>query len=120
VLTAATIYGIGLCPGVFPKHWHWVFLGLVFVVAVAAGVVMTLAWTLLYEVMPEGDRGASAGLASATKGAGLLIGPALAGGSIDLCRGLLPATDGYAVMWPVLAVPVLATLPLVLLLRRRR
>jgi MFS family permease len=117
VLVAASVYGALLWVGVFPSRWQWYYLGLVFVVAVAAGAVMTLAWSLLYEVMPEDERGSSAGLADATKGVGLLLGPALTGLAIDLAHGRLSATDGYAIMWPVLAVPILASLPVVRSLR---
>jgi Na+/melibiose symporter-like transporter len=117
VLVAASVYGALLWVGVFPSRWQWYYLGLVFVVAVAAGAVMTLAWSLLYEVMPEDERGSSAGLADATKGVGLLLGPALTGLAIDLAHGWLSATDGYAIMWPVLAVPILASLPVVRSLR---
>jgi Na+/melibiose symporter-like transporter len=117
VLVAAAVYGGLLWVGVFPSRWHWYYLALVFVVALAAGAVMTLAWSLLYEVMPEDERGSSAGLGDATKGAGLLLGPALTGLAIDLAHDWLKATDGYAIMWPVLAVPILVTLPVVRSLR---
>ncbi len=36
---------------------------------------MTLAWGLLFKVMPPDDRGAVSGLAIMTKGVGLLGGP---------------------------------------------
>jgi len=117
VLVACVVYGAGLAGGVFPGTWRWVYLVLVFVVAVAAGTVMTLAWSLLYKVMPEADRGSSAGLASMTKGIGLLVGPAVTGLAIDLARGVFEATDGYAVMWPVLAAPILVSIPFVARLR---
>jgi MFS family permease len=118
IAAASLVYGCGLFVGLFPSHWHWLFLGFVFVVAIAAGAVMTLAWSLLYKVMPNRDRGATAGLASMTKGLGLMIGPAAVGVAIDLCKGILSSTRGYAIMWPLLAVPILAALPLVLALSR--
>lgn len=117
IFVACVVYGGLLWVGVFPSHWHWYYLALVFVVAVAAGAVMTLAWSLLYEVMPEGERGSSAGLGDATKGAGLLLGPALTGLAIDLAQHWLSTTNGYAIMWPVLALPILVTLPVVRSLR---
>jgi len=33
--------------------------------------------------------------------------------------GSLPATDGYAAMWPVVGIPVLLTLPLLRALERK-
>ena len=54
---------------------------------------MTLAWGLLFKLMPPADRGAIAGLATTTKGIGLLIGPLLAGAAIDLLSGSLEDTQ---------------------------
>jgi MFS family permease len=63
--------------------------------------------------MPAQHRGAIAGLATTTKGLGLLIGPLVAGIMIDVTKPYLSSTDGYAALWPVCAVPVLAAIPLV-------
>ena len=40
---------------------------------------MTLAWGLLFKLMPRQHRGTISGLATTTKGIGLLIGPLIAG-----------------------------------------
>ena len=72
---------------------------------VFAGAVMTLAWGLLFKLMPPDDRGAISGLATTTKGIGLIFGTLLAGILIDVLRPYLPATDGYQVLWPILAYP---------------
>jgi hypothetical protein len=37
----------------------------------------------------------------------------LAGIVIDIARPHLPATDGYQVLWPILAAPILLAIPLV-------
>ena len=74
---------------------------------------MTLAWGLLFKLMPAADRGAIAGLATTTKGIGLITGPLLAGIAIDLLSPYLEDTHGYQVLWPILAVPVLLAIPLV-------
>ena len=117
MIAAAVVYGIGLLAGGLPTRWHWYYLALVFVVAVAAGAVMTLAWGLLYKLMPDEDEGSVAGLATVTKGIGIVFGPFLAGGAIDLFSGVLSSTDGYAAMWPTLAVPIFASIPLLVRLR---
>jgi MFS family permease len=114
IAAASVVYGLGLVAGVLPSSWHWAYLAPVFVVAIAAGAVMTLAWALLYKLMPAEDRGAASGLGTTTKGLGLLLGPTLTGAAIDLCKPVLSSTAGYAAMWPTLAVPVLVVLPLVL------
>ncbi len=116
ILGASVLYGLGLLVGAFPTAWEWWYLLLVAPVAVAAGTVMTLAWGLLFRIMPETDRGAVTGLATTTRGLGLLIGPLSVGAATDIFRPFLDATDGYAAVWPAVAVPVLAAIPLVTLL----
>jgi MFS family permease len=118
ILVTSVVYGAGLFVGGLPTTWHTWYLGIVFVVSLAGGTVMTLAWGLLFKLMPAADRGAISGLATTTKGVGLVIGPLLAGALIELLRGGLAETHGYQALWPVLAVPILAVLPFVALLVR--
>ena len=82
-------------------------------VAIAGGTVMTLAWGLLFKLMPAGERGAISGLATTTKGIGLVIGPLVAGAVIDILGPYLEDTDGYQALWPVLGIPILLAIPLV-------
>ena len=118
IWTASIVYGAGLLAGGFVRVWHYWYLGVVFVVAITAGAVMTLAWGLLFKLMPAGDRGAISGLATTTKGFGLLIGTPLAGVAVDLLAPHLRTTHGYQALWPLLGVPILAVIPLVMSLER--
>ncbi|HWQ02773.1 MAG TPA: MFS transporter [Gaiellaceae bacterium] len=113
ILGASIVYGAGLLVAGLAQEWHNWYYGLILPVAVAGGTVMTLSWALLFKLMPAQHRGAIAGLATTTKGLGLLIGPLVAGIMIDVTKPYLSSTDGYAVLWPVCAVPVLAAIPLV-------
>jgi MFS family permease len=113
ILGASFVYGLGLLGAGFATTWHWWFYGIIFPVAAAGGTVMTLAWALLFKVIPSTDRGTITGLATTTKGIGLIIGPLAAGGAIDILRPYLSATDGYAAVWPAMAVPILAAIPFV-------
>ncbi len=114
VITAASVvYGAGLLAGGLGSEWHAWYLGLIFVVAIAGGTVMTLAWGLLFKLMPPDERGAISGLATTTKGLGLVIGPLVAGAVIDILGNRLDATDGYQALWPVLGVPIILAIPLV-------
>jgi len=117
IFLASTLYGGGLLAGGIPSHWHNWFYALIVPVAIAAGMVMTLAWGLLFKLMPDDERGAISGLATMTKGVALLVGPLAAGGAIDAFSGVLKATDGYQVLWPVCALPILAAMPLTWRLR---
>jgi MFS family permease len=105
IFYASFVYGGGYLVGGLATTWHYWFLALIFPVAVAGGTVMTLAWGLLFKLMPEEHRGAASGLATTTKGVGLILGPVVAGAVIDL--------TSYRALWPVCAVPVLAAIPLV-------
>jgi MFS family permease len=113
ILGASVVYGLGLLSAGFATTWHWWYYGLIFPVAMAGGTVMTLAWGLLFKVIPATDRGAITGLATTTKGIGLIVGPLMAGAAIDISARYLSSTDGYAALWPAVALPVLAVIPLV-------
>jgi hypothetical protein len=39
-----------------------------------------------------------------------VLGPAVVGAAIQAFRADLPSTHGYAAMWPVIGIPVLASL----------
>jgi maltose/moltooligosaccharide transporter len=116
ILGASWVYGLGLLTAGFAQSWHWWYYALIAPVAVAGGTVMTLAWGLLFKLMPEGDTGTVTGLATTTKGIGLVLGPLAAGAAIDIFRPVLESTNGYAALWPAMAVPILAVIPLVALL----
>ena len=113
IVGASLVYGFGLLGGGLATDWHAWYLPIIFLVSIAGGAVMTLAWGLLFKLMPAGDRGAVAGLATTTKGIGLIIGPLLAGACIDLLREPLAETGGYQALWPILGVPILLVVPLV-------
>ena len=113
IIVASVVYGTGLVAGGLGREWHAWYLVLIFLVAIAGGTVMTLAWGLLFKLMPSDERGATSAFATTTKGVGLVIGPLVAGGVIDLLSSRLEATDGYQALWPVLGVPILLAIPLV-------
>jgi len=112
IFFASFIYGGGFLVGGLAEQWHVWYFGLIIPVAIAGGTVMTLAWGLLYKIVPAEHRGAASGLATTTKGIGLLIGAPVAGLAIDFARPYLSATNGYQILWPVCALPILGAIPL--------
>jgi len=64
-------------------------------------------------VTPAEHRGTVSGLATTTKGFGLIIGPIAAGGAMDTFGRYFEATNGYQLLWPILGVPIIAVIPLV-------
>lgn len=117
-LVVSIIYGAGLTLCVVATEWHNYYYALIAPIAFAGGMTMTLAWGLLFKVMPAHDRGAVSGLGIMTKGIGLLAGPLGVGILIDIFEPLLGSTDGYAAMWPAVGLPVLLVTPLVAALAR--
>jgi Na+/melibiose symporter-like transporter len=113
IFVASFIYGGGFIVAGFATSWQDWYFALIVPVAIAGGTVMTLAWGLLFKLMPHEHRGAISGLATTTKGFGLLLGAPIAGAAIDLARPWLHATDGYQILWPVCGIPILAAIPLV-------
>src|SRR5512132_146539 len=107
------VYGGGYLAGGLVQHWRDWYLALMFPVTIAGGAVMTLAWGLLFTLTPPEHRGAVSGLATTTKGFGLIIGPIAAGAAMDIFGQYFESTDGYQLLWPILAVPILAVIPLV-------
>ena len=113
ILYASCVYGVGLLFAGLANAWHSWYYGIIFPVAVAGGTVMTLSWALLFKLMPAQHRGAISGIATTTKGWGLLLGPLIAGVAIDVFSDYLKSTDGYQILWPVCALPVLLAIPIV-------
>jgi MFS family permease len=113
IALASVVYGGGYIAGGVAQQWHDWYLAVIFPVAAAGGTVMTLAWGLLFKLMPSQQRGAIAGLATTTKGFGLIVGPLTAGVAIDVLAPYLQATEGYQVLWPICGVPILLVIPLV-------
>lgn len=113
IFYASFVYGGGYLVAGSATKWHTWYFGLIVPVSIAGGAVMTLAWGLLFKLMPEEHRGAVSGLATTTKGLGLLLGAPVAGAAIDLARPYLGSTHGYQVLWPVCGIPILAAIPLV-------
>ncbi len=117
IFGASFVYGGGCIVAGLARQWHDWYYALIFPVAAAGGTVMTLAWGLLFKLMPSHQRGAISGLATVTKGLGLILGPVLAGGAIDLAAPYLQSTKGYGILWPVCGVLILAAIPLIARLR---
>jgi len=110
---SSLIYGAGLVVGVLPHTLPPLLVGLP-VIAFAGAITMTLPQALAFTVAPTGSQGAAAGLLDFSRGLGVVLGPIIVGVAVEAFHGTFSSTNGYAAMWPVIGIPVLAT---VLLLR---
>ena len=107
---ASAVYAAGLLVPVF-VHSLWVLAAL-FPLAFAAGVVMTLPYGVLMGLMGDEDHGSAAGAFEASRGLGVVLGPLAAGVAVQLLRGPLSSTDGYAAAFLVAGAAVVASVPL--------
>ena len=118
MLVSATIYGLGLCIGTVPTSLTPMVIALPFV-ALAGAVLLTLPPALAFLLAPSGGQGAAAGLLDLSRGVGVVLGPVLVGAAVTgTADGWFQTTRGYAVMWPIIGVAVLLTLPILRELRR--
>ncbi|PVZ06848.1 MFS transporter [Actinomycetospora cinnamomea] len=115
---ASVVYGAGLI-GAGLSHSAWM-IALVPLPAAGAGVVMTLNYSALMQVLPAEHHGGAAGLFLLSRGAGCLIGPLAVGAAVSVAAPLFPATEGYNAMWFVIGPAVLAAVPLLLWTRGSR
>ncbi len=116
---ALCVFGGGLAAGTFSTSVPVLAVAFPFI-ALAGGAAVTLPYALLLELTPDKKHGIVAGLFDASSGVGTLLGPTLTGLSIDLLRPYFPASHGYAAMWPVLSVSVLASATILWTVGRRR
>jgi MFS family permease len=109
VLRVATlVYGAGLLVGTFFHTLTPLLIGLP-PVALAGAIVLTLPQALAFSLSPPGSAGAAAGLVDLSRGIGVVLGPVVVGAAIEAFRGVFPSTHGYAALWPVIAIPLLAS-----------
>lgn len=113
VFWSSVVYGAGLFIAGFAQSWESWYYAFIFPVSVAGGMVMTLSWAILFQLMPPEQRGAISGIATTTKGWALIFGPLAAGLLIDIFEPYLEATNGYQILWPFSALLVLASIPIV-------
>jgi MFS family permease len=104
MLWTLLIYGIGLLVP-FATTSTTVLVPVLLIVAFGGGVIMTLPYALLMPMMPEDEHGALTGFYSVSRGAGIALGPALAGLAIQL------AGRDYRVMWLICGTAILASVP---------
>jgi MFS family permease len=105
---ALAVFGIGIALGTWSRST--VLLGIAFpIIALSAGAAVALPYALLMQLMQSRHHGTMAGLYDVSSGVGTLLGPTITGVAIDLLRPQFASTHGYAAMWPVLSVSILAS-----------
>jgi MFS family permease len=118
---ALPVYGLGFIAPMLTGSLA--ILPIVFAVAIGGGMVMTLPYALLQQMMPDdADHGAMTGLYSMSRGVGIVAGPLLAALAVTELKGVFSSTHGYAAVWGVCAISTLASYPIIrrVVARRRR
>ncbi|HEX3824228.1 MAG TPA: MFS transporter [Mycobacteriales bacterium] len=106
---SAAAYGIALCLGVIPTTPTPMLIDLP-VGALTGSMLMTLPQALAFTLAPGASQGAAAGLVDFSRGVGVVLGPVLVGAAVANSTSFLSSTHGYAIMWPVIGLPVLLSL----------
>jgi MFS family permease len=106
---SALVYGAGLCWGVIPTTIT-PMLVIVPVSAIAGAILMTLPQALAFTVAPDSSQGAAAGLVDFSRGVGVVLGPVAVGAAVSASSSALSTTEGYAIMWPTIGIPILLSL----------
>lgn len=108
---ALWVYGVGLLVPVVTQETALV-LPVFPLIAFGGAVVMTLPFGLLMGMMPRDGHGVASGLFDFSRGVGVLLGPIVAGASIDLLEPVFESTQGFAAMWLVAGLSILLSIPL--------
>jgi MFS family permease len=116
------LFAAGVLPPIFTTDKF--FLSFIFPVAFFAVILMTLPFSMLMGYIPKDKfHGTAAGLFGLCQGLGALIGPILAGFAVDLLKNVdflaFEKTKGYAAIYLVASILLLASLPFTLLLTRK-
>ncbi|MGB0097268.1 MAG: MFS transporter [Solirubrobacteraceae bacterium] len=101
-------YGLGLVP--LLTQAPYLVLPVIPVIAFGGAVVMSLPYAILIPLMPARSHGALTGCYSLSRGIGTMLGPVLAGAAVELLRGPLPSTRGYAAIWGVAGASILLSI----------
>lgn len=123
MLTALWVFALGLIIPVLTTNRYFI-LGIV-PVAFAAVVLLTLPYSVLMGLLPQRERhGIGAGLFGFSRGIGIVIGPLVAGAAVELSGDwqflTFAATDGYAAVFAVTSVLLLASIPVMSGMNKQR
>jgi Na+/melibiose symporter-like transporter len=90
------------------------------VISASAGVMMALPYAMLIPMMPRAGHGLLTGMYSMSRGAGIVLGPLLAGAAIQAQRALgTPlGTVPFSALWLVAGLLLVASVPFVERTRR--
>jgi Na+/melibiose symporter-like transporter len=107
---ALWIYGIGLLVPFLTQSA--IAVAAVPFVAIGGGVIMALPYALLMPLMPEEAHGALTGYYSLSRGIGTMLGPILAGIAVQVARQPLSGSKGYAAVFLICSLAILASIPM--------
>jgi Na+/melibiose symporter-like transporter len=112
---ALWIYGLGLLVPFVTQST--ITVAAVPFVAIGGGVIMALPYALLMPLMPETAHGTLTGYYSLSRGLGTMLGPILGGIAVQIAKNPLASTKGYAAVFLVCSLAILASVPMMRRLR---
>ncbi len=112
VEASALIFGLGLLVPALTT-FEPALIAAVPLIALGGGTLMSLPYSVLMPLMPEGEHGAVTGLYAMSRGVGVMAGPVIAGVAISVLEPVFSSTQGYAAAWLIAAgAALLSLLPL--------
>ncbi|MGI8507520.1 MAG: MFS transporter [Solirubrobacteraceae bacterium] len=102
-------YGLGLFVPLLTQSPYLV-VPVIPAIAFGGAVVMSLPYAILIPLMPARSHGALTGFYSLSRGIGTMLGPVIAGAAVQVLRGPLSSTHGYAAIWGVSGTATLLSL----------
>jgi Na+/melibiose symporter-like transporter len=102
-------YLLGCSIGFFVRD---LTLGLVLlpIFGLGGSVVLTLPYAVMMPMMPRDRLGQFTGLFSVSRGAATLLAPIVFGAAIDAASAVMGKDPGYAIIWPLAAAAIVASL----------
>ena len=97
-------------------HLRWHYPGTPF--TGIGPLFLSLPQALAFTLAPDASQGSAAGLVDFSRGVGVVLGPLFVGVAVSGFASDLPGTHGYAVMWPMIGLPILLSLVLLRLIRK--
>lgn len=113
------VYGLALVVPIVTTN-HAALIAAAPFIAFGGGMTMTLSYAVLIPLMPRDMHGLLTGFYSMSRGIGLMLGPLLGGVAIEALHGTFSSTHGYAAVWIVTSVSLLASIPVLRAMRTVR
>jgi MFS family permease len=111
LMVAALLMGVAMASGIFVRSVP-VAVAMLVPVGIAAAAFVSLPYPLFASFVGEEGMGRNTGIYSGATGLAHFFAPIIVGGAIDLGAPLFPEYDGLPLMWPIVGLSALLSVPM--------